>query len=183
MINFSNMTLIFVAVIVLSSAVTLLVTRLTSRLGKVERLQKELTTLLNAQDYKQLDKIRKLQKSHQKAVDRFNTYITNFPGTITASFFGFEQIEDDDVEFLAELIEELAELAEMAEMEKMLETEENLSTETTETTEENTEEPAKSADISDIADIENTANIANPPETTTETPTETEQEETKEQTT
>ncbi|MCL1989240.1 MAG: LemA family protein [Firmicutes bacterium] len=127
-----SITLFFVAVIAVSLGITFLVTSLTSKLGKTESILKELTNLLETSDFSQPEKIQKLQTAYQKAVDKYNRYISNFPGAVTAKLFGFEQITDENSNFqyLEDLLNELPKITEESEnpqiiLEETEETEEN----------------------------------------------------------
>ena len=84
----SLMTFVFALIIVLCTASTIMLNRLTVKLSKVEISQKELV----AKELAATEDIEQFRQAYHDAVGVYNDALVRFPGPVIAEIFGFRVI-------------------------------------------------------------------------------------------
>ena len=84
----SGMTIFFVLVILASTFFTILLNSLLSKIGKVERTQKEFEYRLTNGS----EDLEVARESYNAAVVKYNESVNRFPGLLVAGLFGFATI-------------------------------------------------------------------------------------------
>ena len=87
------MTVLFVVVIAVCTLCTILLNSIISKIGRVERTQREFEFQLTSNSIQaEQDEVITARESYTTAVEKYNESIGRFPGMVIAGIFGFTAI-------------------------------------------------------------------------------------------